>query len=335
MIPRVATVAVLTAPGQLEMQQQELAPLGADEILCETISSMISPGTELAAYRGLPPLRPSVVYPRVQGYCNVARVLAVGDKVTGLAPGDRVLTHMSHRSHFVIPQAQVLVQLEADADAAMVACAYLFHLGYSAVLSGNVRPGSRVTVVGLGVLGLTSVAMAALAGAQVSAVSEHERSNDIARHMGAATVWPRKDLDAALDGEMPLSDVVISTTNAWSDWTRALRIAALRGTIAVLGFPGRGEPPPATNPLDSQYFYQKQLRIEATGLVAEHADPRGFNRFNQRDNLRFLVDQIASGRLNPAPLVAGSFAGRELDQAYRSLMNRDNGAITYELKWAN
>ena len=51
----------------------------------------ISPGTELAAYVGLPPLRDGPAYPRLQGYCNVGRVLTVGERVRHLVPGQRVL----------------------------------------------------------------------------------------------------------------------------------------------------------------------------------------------------------------------------------------------------
>ena len=56
----------LDQPGQLALREEPLASPGDGEILCETIVTAISPGTELAAWRGLPPLRPGVVYPRLQ-----------------------------------------------------------------------------------------------------------------------------------------------------------------------------------------------------------------------------------------------------------------------------
>ncbi|MDJ0641206.1 MAG: zinc-binding alcohol dehydrogenase [Erythrobacter sp.] len=320
----------LEAPGQVALRNEALEAPGADEILCETIVTAISPGTELAAWRGDPPLRPGVVYPRLQGYCNVAKVLECGEGVEDFTPGDRVLTLQSHRSHFVAAADSVLYRLPEDADANKVVAAYLFHLGYNAVLRSNVRAGHRVMVIGLGALGLTSVAMAALAGAEVTAVSSQSAPAKIAKGFGAKAVVSRDEGDALKD----CADVIISTTNGWDDFALALRAAAQNGTIACLGFPGRTEEPGDFNPLASEHFYMKQLRIEAVGWSPLEKDARGFARFNQRDNIAFLARAIEDGRLDPAPIISGSYRGDDIAQAYIDLDARKDDAITYLLDWS-
>lgn len=333
--PKIAAhVAYLDGPRQLAFREDPLDPakLGAGQVLCETLVTVISPGTELAAYTGLPPLHGGIAYPRLQGYCNVARVLAVGVGVISPAPGDRVLTFSSHRSHFVIDAESVLVVLPAEAKAEEAACAYLFHLGYNAVLRSAVRAGSKVLVIGLGSLGLTSVAMAAIAGADVYAISEQGPAQALAREFGAVASFSRTRPDD-LRQAMGLADVVIATTNAWPDWALALESAAMRGTIAVLGFPGRSEDAGAFNPLESRTFYAKQLRIEAVGQSPERPDSRGFARFNERANLCFLVEQIGRGRLRPSALVSGRFPGLQLERAYQNLLARHGNPITYALQW--
>lgn len=334
MIPTVAEVVWLTAPGRIEIRQEPLPAPGPGELLCETLVSAISPGTELAAYSGMRPLRPSVGFPRLQGYCNVARVIA--GEIPGFAPGDRVLSFASHRSHFVLPANEVLLKLSPDAEADAIACTYLFHLGYNAVLRSGVRAGSRVLVIGLGVLGLTSVALASAAGAEVFAVSDQAHPGEIARAAGARGVFLRQD-EAALGNALGpgLADVVITTVNGWSDWQAALRLAGQNATIAVLGFPGRDEPPPTINPFDSQYFYMKQLHIEAVGWSPESNDSRSFLRFNERDNIAWLAQLIGDGRLDPSPLISGSYRGRDIGQAYQDLIARKNLALTYLLRWAD
>jgi len=332
MSPTVAEVVWLTAPGRIEFRREALHAPGPGELLCETLVSAISPGTELAAYAGLPPLRPSVGFPRLQGYCNVARIIA--GESDGFAPGDRVLSFASHRSHFVLPANEVLLKLPPESDASQIACTYLYHLGYNAVLRSGVRAGSRVLVIGLGVLGLTSVALAALAGAEVFALSDQARPGEIARAAGARGVFPRQDEGALKDAlGADGADVVITTVNGWSDWQAAMRLAGQNGVIAVVGFPGRGEPPPALNPLDSQYFYMKQLRIEAVGWSPETNDSRSFLRFNERDNIAWLAQLIGAGRLDPSPLISGSYRGRDIDQAYQDLLARRNSALTCLLRW--
>lgn len=328
-----ATVAHLIEPHNLQLRVSPLAEPEPTEVLCETLVTAISPGTELAAYTGLPPLRAGVVYPRLQGYCNVARVLAVGGKVSGLNVGDRVLSFTSHCSHFVLPQADVLLRLPEVAKSEDVVCTYLFHLGYNAVLRSGVRAGSRVLVLGLGALGLTSVAMASLAGSIVVGLSDQSHPAQTALALGATAVHGRNDIDSLRSALGDGADVLIATTNTWTDWQIALEVAAPLGTIAVLGFPGRGLPPGSFNPLDSQYFYVKQLRVEAVGLSPERPDNRGFARFNERDNLAFLAGQIIAGRLNAAALVSGEYPGPQIVQAYQDLLARKNSPITYLLRW--
>lgn len=322
----------LEAPGKVVLREEALEAPGAGEILCETIVTAISPGTELAAWRGDPPLRPGVVYPRLQGYCNVAEVLECGEGVEDFVPGDRVLTLQSHRSHFVAAADTVLYRLPESADADAVVAAYLFHLGYNAVLRSGVRAGHKVLVVGLGALGLTSVATAALAGAEVVALSGHNASAKVAAAFGGEPV-PRGGQTALAHFIGKGADVVILTTNGWDDFELALHHAAQNGTIACLGFPGRTEPPGDFNPLASEHFYMKQLRIEAVGWSPLENDARGFARFNQRDNVAFLARAIEDRRLDPAPLLSGRYRGENIAQAYTDLEARKDDAITYLLDW--
>ena len=323
----------LEKPGVLELREEALDAPGTNEILCETIVSAISPGTELAAWRGLPPLRPSVAYPRLQGYCNVARVIQTGAGVNAVRPGDRVLSFASHRSHHILAEADILYRLPDDAEADHIAVTYLFHLGYNAILRSGVRAGSRVAVIGLGVLGLGAVAMTAIAGGRGAAVSNHSSARDLALKYGAQGCFGREQEDAMIRALEGPADVVILTTNGWDDFDLALRIAGQNGVIACLGFPGRGQPPGNFNPLESQYFYMKQLRIEAVGWSPEQDDSRGFNRFNERANTSYLAALIESGRLDAEPILSGRYPGSEIAQAYTDLDARKNNAVTYLLDW--
>jgi threonine dehydrogenase-like Zn-dependent dehydrogenase len=329
--PTSARVARLLGPGRLVWEEEALpGSLPAGSVLCRTVASAISPGTELAAYLGAPPLRDVPAYPRVQGYCNVAEVLATGEGVRSVARGDRVLTFSSHRSHFVLDESEVLLCLPDGCPADVASVTYLFHLGYNAILRSRVLAGSRVVVLGLGALGLATVAVARIAGARVLAVSEHERARQLAADFGAEAAEGRQAAGSRTDW----ADVVVATTNSWSDWHLALRVAARMGTVAVLGFPGRESPPGDFNPLDSRFFYAKQLRIEAVGLSPERPDSRGFLRFNERDNLQFLLDRIRDGGLPAGRMISGRFPPDRLEEAYRSLVERRDSPVTYVLEWA-
>lgn len=326
----IAKVAKLYGPNQLVWEEEALPEqVDPDRVLCRTLVSAISPGTELAAFQGLPPLRNIAAYPRVQGYCNVAEVLNVGGNVTAYKVGDRVLTFTSHRSHFVIPAADILLRLPADVNADIASVTYLFHLGYNAVLRGGVRAGSRVVVLGGGTVGLASTSICKLAGATVLVISDYLHARTLAKQFGANEILDRN----AAVGRERWADVVICTTSSWSDWNLALRLSDVMGTIAVLGFPGRGLAKGELNPLDSQYFYSKQLTILAVGLSPQLNDSRGFLRFNERANLQFLFDRIHSGELPASQLISGKFPASELETAYARLIERHNSPVTFVLEW--
>lgn len=327
-----ARVVRLHGPGQLVFEDQPLGAPAEGELLCQTLVTAISPGTELAAYQGLPPLRPGPQYPRLQGYCNVARVLE--SRSARVPVGARVLCFSSHRDLFVLSEQDVLYRLPDDADAGLISTAYLFHLGYNAVLRSGVRPGSRVVVIGLGALGLASTAMAALAGAEVWGVSDHAVPAQLARRFGARRVYGRSQQDTLKTELTGGADVVISTVNGWDDWRLGLSLSGQNGVIACLGFPGRGQPAPEHNPFDPEQFYMKQLRIEAVGWSPEINDSRGFLRFNERENLAWIAREIGNGRLQASAIISGRYPAGEIEQAYTDLIARRNSPVTYLLDWA-
>ena len=330
--------AYLTNPYQLIFKDQIIddSNLENESILCETLVSIISPGTEVAAYIGEVPLRPGNTYPRLLGYCNVARVVKVGSNVSAVSEGDRVLTGSCHSSHFLISESDIFAIVPDAIESRHAACAYLYHLGYDAVIKSNLKYGSSVIVLGLGTLGLGAVAMASQAGGIVYAISDHSVPADIAKKFGAKQVFNRsqfEDLEKLLG--VRLANIIISTSNSWSDWNLALRIAGRNSYIGVIGFPGRGHSSPKNNPLDSQYFYDKQLQIQAVGHAPEENDKRQFLKFNQKDNLSFILSEIELGHLNPELLISAMYSWDKLEDAYKNLISRDNSPITYGLKWKN
>lgn len=312
----------LYGPRDLRVDEEilDLGAIGEREIAARTLFTAVSTGTELAAYRGDPPLRPTPFpYPRLVGYCNVAEVIAVGEHATGYRPGDVILSGQSHRSAYVCDAGSVFLALPPQADPAAASIAYLMQLGYVALQSAGAQKGQRVAVIGLGVLGLATVACARMMGLDVSAVSNQQASLDIARQWGARAV--AKD-DAISPGAM---DCVVLTSNLWQDWLLSLKTVNISGTIATLGFPGRGQALPDFNPLDSQWLYDKRLTIKATGPPAS-AD-------QLRRNLVYLINQMAAGALHANKLISKTIRWQDLPTLYAELAANRGKLLTAVLKW--
>ena len=89
--------AVVTAPGEVELQQFDLPPPAAGQALLRARRTLISPGTERAFFLDLP--NTNAPYPLYPGYSFVGDVIACGAGVDSLQVGDRVATIARHGSH--------------------------------------------------------------------------------------------------------------------------------------------------------------------------------------------------------------------------------------------
>src|SRR5439155_9348595 len=115
------------------------------------------PGTERAFFLGLPNTRRQ--FPSYPGYSNIGRVVAAGEAVQGLTPGDRVASAGNHASHVVARAVQCYGVPEGLASEEAV----YFNLGSIAlqgVRKARIELGEAVAVVGLGLIGNLALQLA-------------------------------------------------------------------------------------------------------------------------------------------------------------------------------
>ena len=330
-------VYTLSGPKELFLKEEAISSekeLSALEVLAETHYSAISPGTEYAAYSGMSPLRPGKVYPRLMGYCNVAKVIGLGDKVEELQVGDYILTFQSHRKYFKFPANDFYLKVP-EGSLKDVVPAYLYHLGYHALITANSRQGHNVGIIGGGTLGYTSAIMSEICGAKTFVLSNIP---DIKTEVDWNNITTFDKSDASLeeiDNETKGVgiDIVINTSNKWSDWLLALKMANRGGTIVNMGFPGRGQETPSFNPLEPQYIYDKQLTIKALININETGREPYEERFNVKRNLEYIIDLILSGKVKSAQILSEEIPYTELSDQYEKYTSRSQYLLSTLLRW--
>ena len=87
------------------------------------------------------------------------------------------------------------------------------------------------------------------------------------------------------------------------------------------------------NPLDSQYFYDKQLSIKHCGHVSDLDLSAIDIRFTLKRNMRYLARLIMDEVVNPADILSAEAAWSELAGVYSSLAARDTTAYSAVLDW--
>ncbi len=322
--------AILHGARDLRLETQPDPIPGPHDVFVRTHVTALSTGTELGNYEGRSREVPDAPhYPRRTGYCNVGTVESTGNLVTRFRPGDRVLSMLPHVSAFVAPENSLLVPLPDKVEAPQAALTYLAQLGVAALRQARYEAGEPVTVIGLGVIGLATVAMAKAMGASVTAVSNSRLRAAAALRMGAQRVILPED-----PAETNVSPLIVLTANPWSAYQTAVQMADYGGRIAILGFPGRNEPAPSFNPLDSAWFYGKQLTIIGAGYSPRLDCPPAALRFNLRRNLEYILQSMASGAINLQPLITHHLPAARMQEAYELASQHDKSLIATVFNWS-
>ncbi|MEV7808775.1 NAD(P)-dependent alcohol dehydrogenase [Microbispora sp. NPDC088329] len=102
--------------------------------------------------------------------------------------------------------------------------------------AAGIGPGSRVAVAGLGGLGHLGVKLAAGLGAEVTVLSRTPAKADDAHKLGAVDTLTTGD-DQQTRRARGRFDLILDTIPAAHDLSPLLRMAALDGTLALLGYP--------------------------------------------------------------------------------------------------
>lgn len=213
-MPR-ALIAV--APREPRLIEYDEPRLGPRHIRIETEFASPKHGTELVAYRDEPAARrpydrawgavmppPTGAsppnFPRPLGNMAVGTVTAIGAAVDRFRVGDRVF------GHFPIRETQTVDDGHADplppglaADVAVCLDPALMAL---AVRDAEIKLGDLVAIFGLGAIGLMTVQLARLAGAdRVLAVDPFAKRRHLAEHFGADRTFD----PTAVDGDVGLA----------------------------------------------------------------------------------------------------------------------------------
>ncbi|RLV47968.1 alcohol dehydrogenase [Nocardioides mangrovicus] len=289
-----------TARGVAEVVDLPTPEIGADQVLVAARSvGVCHSDIDLLEGRYIIPFS----YPLIPGHEWSGEVVAVGDDVSSLNPGDRVVGEcVIGEDHFgfsisgaaaerFVARPEWLHRLPDELSFTMGALVEPFSVAYYAIVrAGGLDASDTVAVLGAGPIGLAVVAAARAMGAQVVVVEPAEDRREAARRLGAHhTVLPEEAADALAEltqGSGPT--VVLEASGRPAVMAAALELAGFGGRVAYIGIDVGGDAPARLGLIQS-----KELRLTGT-IGSPGVWPQ---------TLRFL----AGSGIDLTPLVTGRF----------------------------
>lgn len=320
----------------IRVEERPVPEVGPGELLIKTMACGLCGGEAMEWYH----IRHA---PKVMGHEPAGIVAKVGQGVTDFKEGDRVFvnhhvgriqSHLALRGHFtcdpfykksalnpgamcqyfVASAEHVRTDTHVIPDSVSFAAATVIE-PWGCVAGGlkraGIQPGDTVAIVGCGFMGQGFVTMAPLFGAgKVVALDFSFYRLQKALEMGANhTINPK--IEDALKKLKDLNqgrgaDTVISTVPDTRALELALRLTGRGGTLHV-----NAPPPPEENwTINPNALYLDEITLTHK-YSADHHD------------VYTVLNWLATGRLNPVPVITHHFELEEIAQAFNLLVAAD------------
>jgi len=251
--------------------------------------------------------------PMALGYSSAGTILKSGPGLTGFRVGDRVACagggHAVHAEFAAIPQ-NLMVHIPNSVDFEQAAFTTVGAVAMQGFRLADVQVGSKVVVIGLGLLGLLTVGIASAAGCQVLGIDLNPERVESAKEMGAAEAVSREQAIEATTaftrGRGADAVLICAATDSNDPIELAGVIARDRAKIVAVGAVGLQVP--------RNYYYEKELELIVSRSYGpgrydlnyeENAQdyPIGYVRWTETRNMESFLDLLAQGRLDVFPLI--------------------------------
>lgn len=277
-------------------------------------------------------VRSKLDQPLALGYCQVGTVAEVGRGVAGFAVGDRVVSNGKHAEVVCVPQTLCAKVPDGVSDEA-AAFTVLGAIGLQGIRLAQPTLGECVVVTGLGLIGLLTVQMLRAQGCRVLGVDVNPQRLSLARQLGAEAVVNPAAGEDVLAVAQAFSrgrgvDAVLITASSKSNEPvhQAAQMCRKRGRIVLVGVVGLE--------LSRADFYDKELSFQVSCSYGPgRYDPAyeeggqdypiGFVRWTQQRNFEAVLDMLAAGTLDVAPLISHRFALAQAEAAYALLSSNE------------
>src|SRR5277367_278082 len=277
--------------------------------------------------------------PQSVGYSSAGVVVAVGDGVSDIIPGDRVACagagYAVHAEFACVPRMLVakipeVVEMESQVSFEEAAFGTLGAICLHGIRTAGVALGETVAVIGLGLLGQITVQLLKVAGCRVLGMDLVEERASLAEQNGAeatsTSAGDFRNLCFQKTRGVGADAVLITAETLMSGPVNlAAEVARDRATIVAVGTVGME--------LERKLYYEKELTFRVsrsygpgrydTAYEQKGRDyPIGHVRWTETRNMGAFLQFIADRKLDLASLITHRFSVEEASRAYDLILGR-------------
>lgn len=258
------------------------------------------------------------------GYCNVGKVIGVGDGVSEFQVGDRVASNGQHAEFVSVPKNLVAKVPEGVSDEE-AAFTVIGSIGLQGVRLCNPTLGETIVVTGLGLIGLLTAQLLKANGCHVIGIDFDQAKLDLAKSFGIETVNPAKGQDPVkhvMDATSGIGadGVIITASTKTNDViSQAAQMSRKRGRVILVGVIGLN--------LSRAEFYEKELTFQVScsygpGRYDDNYEQKGqdyplaFVRWTEQRNFQTILSAIQAGNISVKPLVTEVIPIKDYQKIY-------------------
>jgi predicted dehydrogenase len=269
--------------------------------------------------------------PMALGYSSAGTIISLGEDMEGFKVGQRVACagggYAVHAEYNLVPR-KLLTPLPDSVDFESAAFTTLGAIALHGFRLAEPQVGERVAVIGLGLLGLLMVQIAATAGCRVFGIDTNPERVKLAERFGLpACLRDQAEESAQAFTANRGFDVVLICADTPSNDPVELAgvIARDRARVVATGAVGLTLP--------RKVYYEKELnfinsrsygpgRYDPSYEENGHDYPIGYVRWTEGRNFQTIVELMESGRLNVQPLITHRFPIERASEAYEIITGK-------------
>lgn len=245
------------------------------------------------------------------GYCNVGKVIAVGEGVNDFKIGDRVASNGQHAEFVCVPK-NLVAHIPDNVSDEEATFTVIGSIGLQGIRLLNPTIGETVVVVGLGLIGLLTAQLLVANGCRVIGTDIDPAKLALAEKWGVIPFNPMNGDVVKFVEEQTAgigADGVVITASAKNNdiISQAARMSRKRGRIILVGVIGLN--------LSRAEFYEKELTFQVScsygpGRYDDDYEQRGidyplpFVRWTEKRNFETILQAISSRRIDVNEMIS-------------------------------